>query len=98
MDARSWMYGKRDSFEYLQGVDEFVEFVKELMRVSGARSIPCSCVDCKNIGMKCKVDEIRDHLVTRSFLVGYTWWVRHREEIDVQNNVAGATRSGNDET
>jgi Transposase-associated domain len=66
------MYGRQDTFEYLEVVEKFVECVRKDMRVCAARSIMCSCIDCQNILRQPSVEVLQDHLITRGFVSGYT--------------------------
>jgi Transposase-associated domain len=73
------MYGRRDTFEYLEGVEKFMECAREDMRVHAACSIPCPCNDCQNILRQPLVEVLQDHLIARGFVSGYTRWVKHGE-------------------
>ena len=60
MDRR-WMYVRRDSLEYAQGMEMFLSFA--LKHVEDPNSILCPCVDSNNT-VQSNVDGVRDHLVT----------------------------------
>jgi Transposase-associated domain len=87
------MYGRRDTFEYLEGVEKFVECVREDMRVRAARSIPCPCIDCQNILRQLSVEVLQDHLIARGFVPGYTQWVKHRESKEDTCNIVRPNRT-----
>jgi Transposase-associated domain len=87
------MYGRRDTFEYLEGVEKFVECAREDMRVCAARSIPCPCIDCQNILRQPSVEVLQDHLIARGFVSGYTQWVKHGESKEDTCNIIRPIRT-----
>ena len=82
------MYGRRDTFEYVQGVQKFIECAREHMRVRDDRSIPCPCCDCQNVRREITVEAIKEHLITRGFVKGYNRWVMHGESKEDACNIA----------
>jgi Transposase-associated domain len=87
------MYGRRDTFEYLEGVEKFVECAREDMRVCAARSIPCPCIDCQNILRQSSVEVLQDHLIARGIVLGYTQWVKHGESKEDKCNIIRPIRT-----
>jgi hypothetical protein len=84
MDRNSWMYGiKRDTIEYLRGIDEFVKCAMEDMRLRGVRTLLCPCRDCQNLRRVRNIEEVRDHLICRGFKERYTHWKWHGESDNV---------------
>jgi Transposase-associated domain len=81
------MNRRRDTFEYLEGVEKFMECAREDMRVRAARSIPCPCIDCQNILRQPSVEILQDHLIARGFVLGYTQWVKHEESKEDTCNI-----------
>ena len=82
MDKRSWMYGRRDTTEYQIGLPEFIECAREHMRVTRKLRIEFPCQDCQNIGRHRNIETLRDHLVRRGFVEGYTRWTKHGEVVE----------------
>jgi Transposase-associated domain len=93
MDSRSWIYGRRDTFEYLEGVEKFVECARKDIRVHAARSILCPCIDCQNILRQPSVEVLQDHLIAREFVSGYTQWVKHEESKEDTCNIVRPIRT-----
>jgi hypothetical protein len=84
MDRNSWMYGiKRDTIEYLRGIDEFVKCAMEDMRLRGVRTLLCPCRECQNLRRVRNIEEVRDHLICRGFKERYTHWKWHGESDNV---------------
>jgi Transposase family tnp2/Transposase-associated domain len=87
MDRNTWMYKiKRNTIEYLRGIDEFLECASEDMRNRGARTLVCPCEDCQNLRRFGNIKQVRDHLIRRGFMDRYTRWVRHGENIETENS------------
>jgi Transposase-associated domain len=86
------MYGRQDTFEYLEGVEKFMECAREDMRVRAARSITCPCIDCQNILRQPSIEVLQDHLIVRGFVLGYTQWVKHRESKEDTCNIVRPIR------
>lgn len=78
---RSWMYIKRTSRQYLEGVDGFLAVAIENQKKTGLM-IRCPCVDCKNSRCPSRISIIKDHLIRRGFMLGYTTWTYHGEVLD----------------
>ena len=76
------MYGRRDRIEYLIGLSQFLERAREHMRVTGRIRIECPCVDCQNIRRHRDIETLRDHLVRRGFVQGYTRWTKYGEVVE----------------
>jgi Transposase-associated domain len=87
------MYERRDTFEYLKGVEKFVECARKDMRVRSARSIPCPCIDCQNILRQPSVEVLQDHLIAHGFVLGYTQWVKHEESKEDTCNIVRPIRT-----
>jgi Transposase-associated domain len=93
MDLRSWMYGRWDTFEYMEGVEKFVKCAREDMRVYAARSIMCPCIDCQNILRQPSIEVLQDHLIARGFMLGYTQWVKNGESKEDTCNIVRPIRT-----
>ena len=76
------MYGRHDTVEYLTGLNQFLELAREHMRVTRKLSIEYPCQDCQNIGRHRNIETLRDHLVRRGFVEGYTRWTKHGEVVE----------------
>ena len=46
---RTWMYGSRESIEFVNGVSEFCRSALEYQTSSGAVDFYCPCLDCRNV-------------------------------------------------
>jgi Transposase-associated domain len=89
MDRDTWMYRiKKNIIEYLRGIDEFLECASEDMRNRGARTLICPYQDCQNLRRFENIKQVRDHLIRRGFMVRYTQWIRHGENIKIVDNIA----------
>jgi Transposase-associated domain len=92
MDRSRWMYGvRRDTFQYLRGVEEFLNHVIENMRQRGHHTVLCLYRDCQNVCRFQNVEEIRNHLIRRGFKEWYTRWVWHGESYDERSTNAGTS-------
>ena len=45
--------------------------------------ISCPCLDCYNEKKTSNIEEIREHLIHRGFMSGYTCWTEHGEHKEV---------------
>jgi Transposase-associated domain len=88
MDSRSWMYGRRDTDEYMIGLNEFLECARKNQSVTGERHFPCPCRKCQNVLRQPTIKVLEDHLISNGFQSGYTRWVRHGEPKEYVGNVA----------
>ena len=75
---KSWMDMPRNTLEYIQGVENFLDFAYAQAR-PGVQSIPCPCPGCC-CNKKLTRDKVFDHLLRRSFPVQYKIWDIHREK------------------
>jgi UDP-N-acetylmuramate-alanine ligase len=83
MDHRRWMYGvRRDIFQNLRGVEEFLNHAIENMRQRGDQTVLCLCRDCQNVRRFRNIEEIRNHLIKCGFKEWYTRWVWQGEPKD----------------
>jgi hypothetical protein len=80
---REWMYvGNRVSQCFIEGLKTFLETIaeyKKLENMSDAHYICCRCIDCCNEEKTRDIEEIREHLLVRGFMSGYTCWTEHGE-------------------
>ena len=86
---RGWMYGRRDTLEFFDGVQEFCERASSYQRRMGFDCLYCPCVDCNNVKVVNSVDIIRDHVVCRGFRLKYHVWIWHGEEGEYTGDVIG---------
>ena len=73
--ARGWMYGRRDTLEFWNGVQEFCERALAYQRKLGGKGLYCPCVDCNNVNVVDSVEIIRDHVLCRGFRQLYHVWI-----------------------
>ncbi|XP_021758847.1 uncharacterized protein LOC110723783 [Chenopodium quinoa] len=88
---RSWMYGKRNTREFLDGVKEFCRRAKEHQKSSGEDEIYCPCRDCFTVKKFSDIKIIEEHLIRRGFRQAYHVWLWHGEKL-----VSGETSSVHD--
>ncbi|XP_019168110.1 PREDICTED: uncharacterized protein LOC109163850 [Ipomoea nil] len=88
---RSWMFGKRTTFPYMQGVQEFIQCAEENMSKKGEDFIVCPCCDCQNFKRYRSSDEVKSHLIRRGFKEGYTRWIWHGESLIPSTSVIKET-------
>lgn len=81
------MYKPRQSREYQEGVDQFLEFAFNNESVGG--KIMCPCKHCVNSLWQTR-DEAKVHLICDGFLRGYTQWVCHGEFSSI-NDIASSS-------
>ena len=70
--------------EYFDGVTSFVTAATAYRSNERKRYICCPCVDCKNQKQWQSVERIRNHLLRRGFMPGYTCWTKLGEVETVQ--------------
>ncbi|XP_025647606.1 uncharacterized protein [Arachis hypogaea] len=73
---KSWMLKLRTSKKYLDGLDEFLDFV--FHNAAEGTQILCSCKNCKNYAWGNRED-VYEHLVCDGFDKGYSKWIFHGE-------------------
>ncbi|CAO2836220.1 unnamed protein product [Amaranthus hypochondriacus] len=76
---RSWMYGKRDSIAFVNGVKEFCHCALQHQQESKNDDFYCPCRDCQNIDIVNNIKTLRDHIMTRGFRKQYYVWLWHGE-------------------
>jgi hypothetical protein len=70
--------GNRVSQYFIEGLETFLETAveyKKLENMSDVHYICCPCVDCSNEKKTWDIEEIREHLLIRGFMSGYTCWM-----------------------
>jgi hypothetical protein len=85
--GQEWMYvGNRVSQHFIEGLETFLETTAEYKKpenMSIVHYICCPCVDCCNKKKTRDIVEIREHLLVRGFMSGYTCWTEHGEYKEV---------------
>ncbi|CAN6559926.1 unnamed protein product [Malus baccata var. baccata] len=77
---RQWIHNhNRCVVEYLDGIDEFVEFATT--HSLGSTHIRCPCRRCNN-SMWETFENVRFHLVRNGMMETYTTWYHHGERLD----------------
>jgi hypothetical protein len=75
---RSWIYNSKPfSSEFLYGVQQFMEHVRE--RYSADEKIKCPCRKCLNQKEK-SLDDVHEDIELNGMSTCYTRWVHHGEE------------------
>ncbi|XP_057535278.1 uncharacterized protein LOC130813461 [Amaranthus tricolor] len=80
---KAWVKVKdRSSIDYVNGVDQFLNFALSKVREDDRDStnIRCPCNSCSNIFLKTKCD-VRLYLLKRGMYEKYTFWELHGEEL-----------------
>ena len=66
---------------FRDGVNGFIEAVKNNAMSKNETEIPYPCQDCNNNLQLGDMSTIRVHLITRGFLKDYTVWIHHGEAV-----------------
>ncbi|XP_025703763.1 uncharacterized protein [Arachis hypogaea] len=74
---KTWILKPRDSIEYRQGLNMFLDFA--FANASSDNMIKCTCPQCGFQFIQTREDAY-DHLLMKSFPAGYTLWLRHGEK------------------
>jgi hypothetical protein len=80
---------------FIEGLQTFLETAaeyKKLENMFDVHYICCPCIDCCNEKKTRDIEEIREHLLVRGFMSGYTCWTEHGEYKEVvleDTNVGG---------
>ena len=83
---RSWMQlDERLCDQYLNGVNDFFEFVFRNPRIDG--KIRCPCVQCNNTYFFGQ-DDVKFHLVRYGIVKNYVNWCYHEEEVLVEVEIS----------
>ncbi|XP_048491525.1 uncharacterized protein LOC125492837 [Beta vulgaris subsp. vulgaris] len=77
---RAWMYGSRDTCEFVDGFFEFCDAALSHQAAMGTEGFYCPCVDCGNVGMASNIGSLRQHIFRRKFRQDY------HSEFDVIEN------------
>lgn len=79
---RSWMYNRVDGgllrTEFVNGVQEFIEFATQHQVHKDSNQIRCPCQKCNNRRFL-DVETVREHLYRRGFCHSYFEWICHGE-------------------
>ena len=78
---RSWIHGRRSTPAYMDGVEQFMEFVRGQFPVDS--EIHCPCRKCLNQTLRPQ-HEVNDHIHIFGMSLLYTRWVHHGESPDGQ--------------
>ncbi|XP_010693722.1 uncharacterized protein LOC104906639 [Beta vulgaris subsp. vulgaris] len=77
---RAWMYGSRETSEFVDGVFEFCNAALAYRAATGTDEFYCPCVDCTNVSKVTSIESLREHIFRRGFRPNYHVWVWHGEE------------------
>jgi len=78
---RSWIHGRRFTPAYMDGVEQFMEFVRGQFPADS--EIHCPCRKCLNQTLRPQ-HEVNDHIHIFGMSLLYTRWVHHGESPDGQ--------------
>ncbi|CAH9117052.1 unnamed protein product, partial [Cuscuta epithymum] len=79
MMDRNWMYGRRNTSQFLEGVNGFIKDDVAHQKKHGHEGIFCPCSTCRNTRKEFDVNVILEHLFTKGFRRDYTVWSLHGE-------------------
>lgn len=75
---RSWMYkrtiGQSINPNFVKGVDEFIQYVRDHPESSNPDEVRCPCVKCKNKRLW-NADTVKIHLYDKGFVPNYYVWM-----------------------
>ncbi|CAJ2663237.1 unnamed protein product [Trifolium pratense] len=89
---RTWMYNRRIvgrkgyTAEFLQGLEEFLDFACQQPQYLNEGVISCPCKQCKN-ERHLTLKEVNIHIRQKGFTPGYWYWTSHGEEVPQTNLV-----------
>ena len=75
---KSWMKAHRLSPEYMNGVDQFLDYAFRNSTRNDNR-IKCPCVNCNNVYLKVR-EEVKYDLCKKGMVPSYTTWYYHGEK------------------
>jgi hypothetical protein len=78
--------GNQVSQYFIEGLETFLETATEHKKPENmfdVHYICCPCVNCCNEKKTRDIEEIREHLLVRGFMSGYTCWTEHGEYKEV---------------
>ncbi|KAL3637841.1 hypothetical protein CASFOL_018289 [Castilleja foliolosa] len=73
---KSWMHERRFSKEYVNGVDDFIQFVESHM--GKECDVRCPCTRCLNLIIKDQIS-VKQHIMINGIDPGYDTWFYHGE-------------------
>ncbi|KAM1211523.1 hypothetical protein ACFX2J_003325 [Malus domestica] len=77
---RTWIQNpNRCADEYLDGIEDFIDFART--HNSGATRIRCPCRRCNNT-LRETIENVRLHLVRDGMIETYNTWNHHGEQLD----------------
>ncbi|XP_021722467.1 uncharacterized protein LOC110689956 [Chenopodium quinoa] len=78
----SWMYERKVKQtinpEFVKGVDEFIQYVKDNLESSNPNEVRCPCAKCKNKRLW-DPETVKIHLFRMGFIPNYYEWMCHGE-------------------
>ncbi|KAK2406684.1 hypothetical protein QL285_042387 [Trifolium repens] len=89
-EHRTWMYNRRNvgrrgyTVEFLQGLEEFLDFACQQPQYLNEGVISCPCKQCKN-ERHLTLKEVNVHIRQKGFTPGYWYWTSHGEEVPQTN-------------
>jgi hypothetical protein len=85
--AQKWMYIDNQLSQcFIEGLETFLETTAEYKKPENVFNVhyrSCPCVDCCNEKKTRDIEEIREHLLVRGFMSGYTYWTERGEYKEV---------------
>lgn len=75
-----WVYGTLFTDDYMEGVRQFMQFVKQ--KFSEDELIPCPCSTCLNL-IELHQTIVKKHIIVNGMDSTYTKWIHHGEDSDI---------------
>ena len=94
---RSWIFGTQFTPAYINGVQEFMDFVSARFPQGG--HVPCPCTRCVNLTWRPQ-PLVHDHILIHGMAATYTRWIHHGEPADaamIENLEQGGQGNHHDE-
>jgi hypothetical protein len=91
--------GNRVSQHFIEGLETFLETGAKYQKpedMSDVHYICCPCIDCYDEKKTRDIEEIREYLLVRHFMSGYTCWMEHGEYKECRCFLHGQEQSGQD--
>ena len=80
---KSWLTAPRSTVKFEEGVNNFIDFATE--RAGMRQSFLCPCKKCVN-RYWLSHSQVRDHLICDGFMLGYSTWMFHGENLQFSDN------------
>ncbi|PKU69921.1 hypothetical protein MA16_Dca026744 [Dendrobium catenatum] len=80
---KSWITKAKWSCDYVNGVNNFIEFASRSQNLSGKILCPCKSIINRYFY---SLKDVQDQLISKGFFPGYVVWNRHGENTNEEND------------